>query len=114
MNNKNHIFESESTLQILAEIESNPKITQRHLSQKLEISLGKINFLINSLIDKGVVEVENFKNSKHKLAYMYMLTPKGIKTKLNLMQKFLVWKKQEYERLKREIETLKKESSIRR
>ena len=115
MNNKNNklkIVDPEKSLQIIKEIERNPQITQRHLSQKLEISLGKINFLINSLIDKGIIEAKNFKNSKNKLAYMYLLTPKGIKTKIRLTQEFFIWKMQEYRRLKQEIERLKKESSF--
>ncbi len=112
MNNKADIFDSEKTLQIIKEIELNPAVTQRDLAQKLEISLGKINFLINALVDKGIVEIKNFKNSKNKFAYMYLLTPHGIKTKLKLINKFFIWKQQEYERLKQEIEYFKKEISL--
>lgn len=106
---KNDEKHSEKTLQIIKEIELKPKTTQRYLAQKLEVSLGKVNFLINSLINKGIIEAKNFKNSKSKLAYMYLLTPKGIKTKIQLTQKFLIWKMQEYKKLKEEIESLKKE-----
>lgn len=112
MNEKPHILESEETLQIIKEIELNPQVTQRTLSQKLEISLGKINFLVNALIDKGVIEVKNFKNSKQKLAYMYLLTPEGIKVKIELLQKFIQWKVEEYAKLKKEIEFLKKEQEF--
>lgn len=108
MNNKSDILESEKTLKIINEIELNPQITQRDLALKLEISLGKINYLVNALIDKGIIEVKNFKNSKNKLAYMYLLTPHGIKMKLELTRKFFIWKMQEYERLKKEIESFKK------
>jgi len=108
-NNKDNIFKSEKTLWVLKEVEVNPQITQRVLAQKLEISLGKINFLINALVDKGIIEIKNFKNSKRKLAYIYLLTPKGIKTKLQLTQKFFLWKLAEFERLKQEIESFKKE-----
>lgn len=111
-NSKDQIFDSEKTLQVLREVELNPQITQRSLAQKLEISLGKINFLINALIEKGVIEARNFKNSKNKLAYTYLLTSKGIKTKFQLTRKFLVWKIQQYERLKDEIESLKKEQLV--
>ena len=110
MNNSVKIFNSEKTLQVLQELGRNPQLTQRDLAQKLEISLGKINFLIRALIDKGLIEIKNFKNSKNKLAYMYLLTPQGIKTKLELTHKFFVWKTQEYEKLKEEIERLKKEA----
>lgn len=107
MNNKTRILDSEEALQIIKEIEFNPQITQRLLSQKLEISLGKINFFINALIDKGIIEAKNFKNSKNKLAYMYLLTPQGIKTKFQLTHQFFVWKTQEYKKLRKEIEELK-------
>ncbi|MDD2752189.1 MAG: MarR family EPS-associated transcriptional regulator [Candidatus Omnitrophica bacterium] len=109
MTDKNQILHSEKTLKIIREIERNPQVTQRHLSEKLEISLGKINYLINALIDKGVIEAKNFKNSKKKLAYMYMLTPQGIKTKIRLTRMFFEWKIQEYEKLKKEIEDIRKE-----
>lgn len=108
-NHKNDIFSSEKTLHTLKEIERNPQITQRALAKKLEISLGKINFLINALIDKGVIEIKNFKNSKNKLAYIYMLTPEGIKIKIQLTQQFFAWKVQEYKRLQQEIGEFKKE-----
>ncbi len=111
MNNSVKIFDSEKTLHILQEIERNPKVTQRDLAQRLEISLGKINFLIRSLIDKGAIEIKNFKNSKNKFAYMYLLTPQGIKIKIQLTHKFFIWKTQEYEKLKEEIESLKKEQA---
>jgi len=110
--NNHNILESEHALQILKELESNPEATQRHLAQKLEISLGKVNFLVNALIDKGIIEAKNFKNSKQKLAYMYLLTPKGIKIKLELIRKFLVWKTQEYQRLKEDIVRLKREHLV--
>ncbi len=112
MDNSVKIFDSEKTLHVLQEIERNPKVTQRGLAQKLEISLGKINFLINALIDKGIIEIKNFKNAKNKLAYMYLLTPQGIKIKIQLTHKFFIWKTQEYEKLKEEIERLKKEAAV--
>ena len=112
MNNSVKIFDSEKTLHVLQEIERNPKLTQRDLAQKLEISLGKINFLINALIDKGIIEIRNFKNSKNKLAYMYLLTSEGIKIKIQLTHKFFIWKTREYEKLREEIERLRKEVSV--
>lgn len=112
MDKHTKIFDSEKTLHVLREIEQDPQLTQRKLAQKLEISLGKINFLINALIDKGMIEIKNFKNSKRKLAYMYMLTPQGIKIKLELTHKFFLWKTREYEKLREELESLKKEVSF--
>ena len=105
---KTDILNSEKTLHIIKEIEANPQVTQRHLAQKLEVSLGKVNFLINALIDKGIIEAKNFKNAKKKLAYMYLLTPHGIKVKIELTHKFMIWKINEYEKLKKEIEAFEK------
>ena len=110
-NHKTNHLEMEKTLHILKDIENNPQITQRELAHKLDISLGKINFLINALMNKGVIKAKNFKNSKNKLAYMYLLTPEGIKWKIELTYKFFQWKTQQYERLKKEIEYYKKEVS---
>lgn len=110
-NSKNDILNHERILRVIKELEQNPQITQRTLAQKLEVSLGKINFLINALIDKGIIEAKNFKNAKNKLAYMYLLTPHGIKLKIELTHKFFIWKTQEFERLKKEIEDFKKEIS---
>lgn len=112
MDKQNNILDSEKTLYILKEIELNPQATQRALAQKLEVSLGKINFLINALIDKGLIEIKNFKNSKNKLAYKYLLTTHGLKVKLQLIQKFFIWKTQEYEKLRDEIELLRKEVDL--
>ena len=112
MDKQNNILDSEKTLSILKEIERNPQATQRALAQKLEMSLGKINFLINALIDKGLIEIKNFKNSKNKLAYKYILTTHGLKVKLQLIQKFFIWKTQEYEKLREEIELLRKEVDL--
>ncbi len=109
MNGKPDILESEHTLSILKEIEINPQITQRHLAGKLEVSLGKINFLIQSLLEKGVIEAKNFKNAKNKLAYMYLLTPSGMKMKWDLTRKFFAWKSQQFEQLKKELEEYRKE-----
>lgn len=111
MNNKTDILEIEKTLHILKEIEVNPHITQRYLAQKFDISLGKINFLINVLVDKGIIEIKNFKNSKNKLGYIYLLTPQGIRIKIQLIHKFFTWKIQEYEKLKREIRYFRNEIS---
>lgn len=111
MDKDTKLFNSEKTLDVLREIEQNPQVSQRLLARKLEISLGKINFLINALIDKGIIEIKNFKNSKNKLAYRYLLTAQGIKIKLQLTHKFFVWKTLEYQKLKEEIELLKKEAS---
>lgn len=111
MNKQNNILDSEKAFYILREIERNPQVTQRNLAEKLEISLGQINFILKALINKGIIEAKNFKNSKNKFAYMYILTPEGIKMKIELTHKFFIWKTEEYKKLQQEIEVLKKEAS---
>src|SRR3989338_5040106 len=104
---KTDILHHEKILSVIKELEQNPAITQRDLALKLKISLGKINYFLNALIDKGIIEAKNFKNSKNKLGYMYLLTPDVIRIKFQLIQQFLDWKTREYERLKEELEAYK-------
>jgi len=112
MNTDFNHSDSEKILDLLREMESNPQITQRDLAKKFGVSLGKTNFLIKALLVKGIVKAQNFKNSKNKIAYIYILTPEGIKLRLELTHKFFSRKAQEYEYLKKEIELLKKEESV--
>lgn len=107
-NHKTDLLTHEKILSLIKEIEQNPSLTQRELALKLKISLGKVNYLINTLIDKGFIKAKNFKNSKNKMSYLYMLTPEGIKTKLHLIRQFFELKTCEFERLKEELEVYKK------
>jgi EPS-associated MarR family transcriptional regulator len=84
-------------------------MTQRELSSRLGISLGKVNFLINALIELGLVKVDNFKNSSSKSSYLYYLTPRGVEEKSRATYHFLKIKIQEYDRLEREIQQLREE-----
>src|SRR3989338_5948115 len=104
---KPDILNHEKILSLFKELEQNPTLTQRALAQKLKISLGKVNYFINALIDKGIIEAKNFKNAKNKLGYMYLLTPQGIRIKFQLIQQFLDCKTRQYERLKEELEAYK-------
>ena len=99
---------SETELDILRNIEKNPKLTQRQISKQLGISLGKTNYLIKALLSKGLLMIENFKTSKNKLRYLYVLTPKGIEVRKNLTILFLKRKSEEFDKLKEEIEKIKK------
>ncbi len=101
-------FEKEETLRIFREIDRSPEMTQRELSSRLGISLGKVNFLINALIGKGFVKVENSRKSS-KSAYLYYLTPTGMEEKTRTTYRFLRKKIREYERLATEIQQLRKE-----
>jgi EPS-associated MarR family transcriptional regulator len=108
LQNKN--LESEEALKIFREIHGNPRLTQRELSSRLGISLGKINYLLKALIDRGFVKAGHFKNSKNKKAYLYILTPFGIEAKAKATYHFLKRKMEEYERLQQEIRELQSEA----
>jgi EPS-associated MarR family transcriptional regulator len=95
--------------QLLKILENNPKLSQRELAIELGISVGKVNFCLKALIEKGLLKTNNFRNSKNKLAYMYLLTPKGIEEKARITVEYLKWKLQQYEELRQEIEELQRE-----
>lgn len=100
----------ESHLKVLRLLESDPGLSQRDLSQVLGISLGKTNYCMRALLDKGLIKMQNFRNSENRLGYAYLLTPAGIAAKAELTRNFLKIKMQEYEALKQEIEQLRKEA----
>ena len=102
----------EHHLKLLNELSIDNTLSQRDLSKKLGLSLGKVNYVLNALLDKGLVKAKSFKNSKSKLAYMYILTPKGISKKMDLTYLFLKRKTEEYDILRNEIKALKKEITI--
>ena len=103
------MHKSDTEYTVLKILKDNPKITQRQLAKEMGLSLGKTNYVIHALIDKGWVKLSNFKRSDNKSGYMYLLTPKGIADKSVLAQNFLRRKSEEYNRLKEEIEILKSE-----
>ena len=100
---------TETHLKVLRHIEANPEITQRELAQELGISLGKVNYCLKALIQRGWVKASNFKNSNNKSAYAYLLTPTGIERKARITLSYLKRKVEEYESLKTEIEELRRE-----
>lgn len=99
----------ENHLKVLRLLESDPSLSQRELSEALGVSLGKTNYCIRALLDKGLIKMQNFRNSQNKLAYAYLLTPAGIAAKAELTASFLRIKLREYEALRREIEKLRRE-----
>ena len=99
----------ELSYKVIKLIEADPEISQRDLSRELDVSLGKVNYCMRALIDKGWVKARNFKNSKNKLAYRYMLTPHGMQQKTIVAAQFLKRKLAEHEELLQEIEALRKE-----
>ena len=101
--NKNLDKDTEKKLDILRQLNKNPGASQRDLASKIGISLGKINYLLNELVKKGLIKVDNFSKNKSKINYIYLLTPKGISTKLNLTIKFMKRKLREYDELKKDL-----------
>lgn len=87
-------------------VQQNPSSTQREISIKLGMSLGRVNYCINALAEKGLVKIENFKTSDARWRYIYVLTPSGIAEKAALTGRFLARKMREYEALSAEIEEL--------
>ncbi len=87
-------------------IENNPQASQREIARELGISLGKVNFCLRALAEKGHVKADNFRNSANKRAYFYLLTPRGIEEKAKVTIRFLQRKLDEYETLKRELAEL--------
>jgi EPS-associated MarR family transcriptional regulator len=104
------VSKKQNKFQILKSLELDSRPTQRQLSNDLGVSLGKINYCLKSLIEKGFIKVNNFRNNKNKIQYSYLLTPKGIEEKAKLTLDFIRIKTQEYDALKQEIESLKREA----
>ena len=88
---------------ILREIQKKPNSSQRELAKELGFSLGKLNYCLKALQNKGLIKIQNFKSQKNKIRYLYILTPKGISEKTKLTLNFMKRKMQEYDQLKSEI-----------
>ena len=98
MNDKKDHFE------VLRKINKKPNYSQRKLAKELGFSLGKLNYCLKALQEKGLVKVQNFKKNPEKLNYAYVLTPKGIAEKTKLTISFMKRKMKEYDELKKEME----------
>jgi EPS-associated MarR family transcriptional regulator len=99
----------EISYKLLKLLEERPDISQRELARELGVSLGKTNYCMKALVDKGWVKVDNFRNSQNKLAYAYILTPKGVSEKAKVTLNFLQRKRSEFEAIRQEIEQLQRE-----
>ena len=97
-------------LDLLRKLESNPHFTQRELSREMGVSLGKVNYCLKKLTEKGLIKLTSFAHNPNKMGYAYLLTPSGIEEKSRLTFSFLKRKVIEYEILKKEINALKLES----
>jgi EPS-associated MarR family transcriptional regulator len=94
---------------LLRLLHSNPDLSQRDLAAALGISLGKVNYCLSALIGRGLIKASNFKNSRNKAAYIYLLTPRGFEERARVTARFLRIKMQEYEALEHEIKQLRSE-----
>ena len=99
----------EITYRLIKAIEANPEASQRELAREMGISLGKLNYCLKGLTEKGLVKMQNFRNSQNKLGYLYLLTPKGLQAKSRITARYLQRRMEEYEALKAEIEQLQAE-----
>jgi EPS-associated MarR family transcriptional regulator len=97
---------------LLKTLGENPGLSQREIAKRLGVSLGKVNYCLNALVEKGSLKINNFRNSENKLAYAYILTPRGIEQKARMTVEFLRIKMQEFEQLKAEISELQREANL--
>ena len=88
---------------VLRKIDSKPKTTQRELAEELGFSLGKLNYCLKALKNKGLIKIKNFEKNPNKINYIYVLTPRGIVEKTKLTVNFMKLKMKEYDELKKEI-----------
>jgi len=103
------MIEHELRLTLLRELQDNPEISQRELAEKVGVSLGKTNYALRALIERGWVKVENFGRSRRKHRYLYELTPSGLAARARITRRFLKRKIEEHEHLLAEIEQLRRE-----
>ncbi len=97
-------------LGVLRLLDARPSRTQRELARELGVSLGKANYVLKALLNKGFIKAQNFRDSSHKRGYAYLLTPEGVVAKAELTRNFLARKIEEYEALRLEIDRLQRES----
>ena len=100
-------LQEEMRFKVLHALQQQPDMNQRQLAELLGVSLGKTNYLLRALVEKGLLKARNFRNSQNKLAYAYLLTPQGMAQKGALTRSYLERKTAEYEALKDEIERLR-------
>ena len=100
--------DNQDYFEVLRKISHKPGASQRKLAQELGFSLGKLNYCLKALKEKGFVKIQNFEKNPNKINYIYYLTPKGIAHKTKLTINFMKRKMQEYDELKKEIQEEKK------
>jgi EPS-associated MarR family transcriptional regulator len=103
------MISDEIEYRLLRLLDKNPHLSQRELAKHMGISLGKVNYCLRALMEKGVIKARNFYHNKDKSAYAYFLTPKGIQEKAQVTYRFLKQKMDEYEVLRQEIELIQQD-----
>lgn len=109
MSSRQARLQEDTCFRVMRILQTDPDLTQRELAERLDVSLGALNYCLKALVAKGWVKVQNFSQSKNKFKYIYLLTPTGIARKAELTGRFLRRKMDEYEALKAEIDALKNE-----
>lgn len=112
MNSKRTKLQEDTHFRVLRLLQENPEMSQRELAEAVGVSVGGIHYVLNTLIDKGLVKLGNFTASEDKRRYAYILTPKGFAQKALIIKRFLARKIEEYEALKSEIEELQREVGV--
>jgi EPS-associated MarR family transcriptional regulator len=100
----------EMRYKLMRVLEANPEMSQREIAHELGVSLGRVNYCLQALVQLGLIKAKNFNNSENKVAYMYLLTPRGIEQKASLAVRYLKAKVAEYEALRAEIAQLQREN----
>jgi EPS-associated MarR family transcriptional regulator len=104
------VLTDEYRYRILKILEKNPTASQRDIARELGVSLGRVNYCLQALVEKGLVKANNFRNSTTKRTYFYLLTPKGIDEKAKVTLRFLKSKLAEYETIKADLEELRRDA----
>jgi len=102
-------MQEDAYFRLMRILQENPDLTQRELAERLSVSVGGLNYCLKALIEKGLVKMQNFTQSKNKFGYVYILTPDGLAEKAALTHRFLQRKIEEYDLLRAEIEELEGE-----
>ena len=103
------LADDQTNYHLLRLLEDNPEATQRELAEAMGVSIGKTNYLLRGLMDKGLVKARNFRRSDNKKAYLYQLTPAGVAEKVQMARRYLARRRAEYEQIRAEIEALEAE-----
>ena len=109
MSSRQSKLQEDTYFRVMRILQANADPTQRELAEKLGFSVGGVNYSLRALMEKGLVKMQNFSQSKNKFGYVYMLTPSGITEKAALTHRFILRKIDKYDALKAEIEALKTE-----